>query len=290
MSCKCNASNTTTNYADINYSNVDYSNKYSINKFNALIEEARDELLCNPACQQAREEKNLLTIYNEAQSNLSSAPSEFYTAQKNYLTFTEGSAAYNEFMIAQFTKEAEERVNKYRDSIYDDTKEIKTYTSAYDTLALNLKNVSELFFTYAEENRYLHHKLKNKLGDVLTNERNTYYENESIGRLHFIYYFIFAFVYSVFIIRFVILSFNSQSQINWKYRICIFVLLVVLPFIAPWLLGWFLYIVHQIYNMLPKNVYLNQTPSPPPINPPTISAPLHIDQPSFTSSNASGIS
>jgi hypothetical protein len=282
MSCKCdnttntNKSNADIKFSDINYSNIDYSDKYSENKLNQLISNATDSVLCNPECQQAREAASLLKIYNEAQSNLSSAPTEFYNAQKNYLTFTEGTAAYDEFIVAQYTKEAEDRINKYKNAIKDDIKEIKTYISAYDTLAFNLKNVVELFLTYAKENAYLYHKLKIKVGDVLTNERKTYYENENIGRLNFIYYFIFASIYGIFIIRFIVLFFTTPSQIDWKYKIAIFVLLIFIPFAATWVLGGFIYIVYKIYNILPKNVYLEQTSSPPPVSPPTISAPFHI--------------
>jgi hypothetical protein len=45
------------------------------------------------------------------------------------------------------------------------------------------------------------------------------------------------------------------SKSDWKVRFAIFILFILLPFVSTWILGLFIYIVYEFYNLIPKNVY-----------------------------------
>ena len=57
----------------------------TLNKFNDLISQASDAVLCNSDCQQKRKAEQLKQKYTDAQANLASAPAQVYTARQNVL-------------------------------------------------------------------------------------------------------------------------------------------------------------------------------------------------------------
>jgi hypothetical protein len=113
-----------------------------------------------------------------------------------------------------------------------------------------------LYLKYKKENLELSKEFKNSSSDVLTNERKTYYENQGIDSLSFVYYYVLFIIYVIFVIGYLITAIFYQSQINWKYRVLYFILLFILPFISTWILEYIIYIIYYIYNLLPKNIHL----------------------------------
>jgi hypothetical protein len=104
--------------------------------------------------------------------------------------------------------------------------------------------------------------LKDETSDTLTNARKTYYEDEGIDSLKFWYYYVLLTIYVIFVISFGVLSFIYPSQVNWKYRLVIFVGLAGLPFISTYLLDLLLVILNYLYGLMPKNAHLTvDTPS-----------------------------
>ena len=83
------------------------------------------------------------------------------------------------------------------------TKFTKSFTDAsqmllgYNGLYLNMNNVNELLVKYMNENKHLKDDISNVSSDILTNDRKTYYEDQSIDRLKFFYKwmkYIYAFI------------------------------------------------------------------------------------------------
>jgi hypothetical protein len=114
-----------------------------------------------------------------------------------------------------------------------------------------------LYLNYKKENIELAKELKDNTSDVLTNERKTYYENQGIDTLNFVYYYILLLVYFIFLVGYIVTTLFYPSQLNWKIRFGIFLLLVILPFISPWILAFVISIMYKIYDLLPKNIHLS---------------------------------
>ena len=231
------------------------SNQIDMNKFNTLISQASDAVLCNSECRKQRETDKLKQNFLNSQTNLSSGPNQVQVAEKNYVTFTEGPSGYNDLIDSRLQEKAQEIVNKFTEYFESDSKEITTQIDTYEGLLINFKNVAELYLNYKKENVQLVKDLKNETNDVLTNERKTYYEDQKIGGLKGFYYYILLGIYIICLIGFIIFSLMYPSQSSFIKKIVSIIGFIALPFLSTWILGKIIYLIYTLYELLPKNVY-----------------------------------
>ena len=231
------------------------SNQIDMNKFNTLISQASDAVLCNSECRKQRETDKLKQNYLNSQTNLASAPNQVQVAQKNYVTFTEGPSGYNDLLDNQLQEKAQEIVNKFTEYFMSDSKEITTQIDTYEGLLINFKNVAELYLKYKKENVQLMKDLKDETNDVLTNERKTYYEDQKIDGLKGFYFYILLAIYIICLIGFILFTIMYPSQTTWKVKLASFIGFILRPFFSTWILGNIIYLIYKLYDMLPKNVY-----------------------------------
>ena len=231
------------------------SNQIDMNKFNTLISQASDAILCNSECKKQREADKLKQNYLNSQTNLASASNQVQVAEKNYVTFTEGPSGYNDLIDSRLQEKAQEIVNKFTEYFESDSKEITTQIDTYEGLLINFKNVAELYLNYKKENVQLVKDLKNETNDVLTNERKTYYEDQKIDGLKGFYYYILLGIYIICLIGFIIFSLMYPSQSSFIKKIVSIIGFIALPFLSTWILGKIIYLIYTLYELLPKNVY-----------------------------------
>ena len=231
------------------------SNQIDMNKFNTLISQASDAVLCNSECRKQRETDKLKQNYLNSQTNLASASNQVQVAQKNYVTFTEGPSGYNDLLDNQLQEKAQGIADTFTEYFDSDSKEVTTQIDTYEGLLLNFKNVAELYLKYKTENVQLIKDLKNETNDVLTNERKTYYEDQKIGGLKGFYYYILLGIYIICLIGFIIFSLMYPSQSSLINKIVTFICFILLPFFSTWILEKFIYLIYTLYELLPKNVY-----------------------------------
>jgi hypothetical protein len=221
-------------------------NQFDMNKFNVLISQASDAVLCNSECKKQRETDKLKQQYLNAQTNLASAPNQLQVAQKNYVTFTEGPSGYNDLLDSQLQEKAQKISNTFTEYFDSDSKEITSQIETYEGLLINFKNVAELYLNYKKENVQLIKDLKNETNDVLTNERKTYYEDQKIDGLKGFYYYILLGIYIICLIGFIIFSLMYPSQTSFMGKLVSIISFILLPFLSTWILGTFINII-QIY-------------------------------------------
>jgi hypothetical protein len=231
------------------------SNQFDMNKFNTLISQASDAVLCNSECRKQRETDKLKQNYLNSQTNLASASNQVQVAEKNYVTFTQGASGYNDLLDSQLQEKAQEIANKFTEYFDNDSKEITTQIDTYEGLLLNFKNVAELYLKYKTENVQLIKDLKDETNDVLTNERKTYYEDQKIDGLKGFYYYILLGIYIICLIGFIIFSLIYPSQTSFIGKLVSIICFILLPFFSTWILDKIIYLIYTVYDMLPKNVY-----------------------------------
>ena len=234
------------------------NNQFDMNKFNTLISQASDAILCNSECRNQREADNLKQNYLNSQTNLASASNQVQVAEKKYITFTQGQSGYNDLLDNQLQEKAEQIANKFTEYFDTDSQEIKTQFETYHGLLLNFKNVAELYLKYKKENIQLIKDLKNETNDVLTNERKTYYEDQKIDGLKGFYYYILLGIYIICLIGFIVFSLINPSQTNLKIKLATIIGFILLPFFSTWILGKIIYLIYKLYDLLPKNVYAQE--------------------------------
>ena len=226
-----------------------------LDKFNTMIDQATQAITCDSNCQKQRTKDDLKQKYLNAQTNLATAPNQFENAKKNYVIYSQGQTSYDDQVDKQLTTKAKELASFYAENFNKESQNVLTDTQTYSGLLVNLRNVFDLYEKYKKENEELHEKIKEESNDILTNERKTYYQDEGIENLKFVYYYFLLSIYVICLILFAIFNFVYPSHFTWKIRVVIFIVVLLLPFVSTWILGKLIMIVYNIYHVLPTNVH-----------------------------------
>jgi len=235
-----------------NISNM--SNNIDVNKFNNFLDNANKILSCDSNCQEQKKKNDLKKKYLEAKTNLLTAPNQVETSYKNYLTYTKGDSAYNEYQESQLQEKAEMVITTFQSNFNDEIENIKTSYDTYSGLLLNFAHIVELYTKLVKENAALTLEVKNKTSDVLTNDRKTYYEDQSIDNLIF-YHRIFMFFYIICLIVFAVSIFVFPSTSTKGTLIAILIFFIIYPFICVRIFKFIYYIKDLIMGLFPKDVY-----------------------------------
>jgi hypothetical protein len=223
---------------------------FDINQLNSLISQASDSILCNSDCQRSRKAERLQQKLMEAQIQLETAPEDVKRAEKKYITYTRGTAVYNELMDIQYGEKADGIIETFLEKFQQEVAKIHAQIESYAGLVMNVENVQELYEKYKRENAELWKGLKEDTSDTLTNERKTYYEDQNIDRLNGFYFWL-KLVYAICLIVYVVLNFLFPSERSFAVRLITSVALFLLPFLSTYLLLGVYYILKKVYSILP---------------------------------------
>ena len=239
-----------------NLPNFPNFNNFNFNNFNSFIQQANNAVKCDSNCQKEKSAEELKQKYLASKTNLASAPNQVDVAEKNYVTFTQGELAYNNKKEQELHQKAQIIINKFQDTFKKDVEQINDKINTYNSISVNSQNIADLYLKYKEENIILNKNLKNSTSDVLTNQRKSYYENQGIDTLKYLYKYALLTIYIILVIVYTFMAFLYNSQINWKKRFGILFLLILLPFISQWILSYTIFLIYKVYELLPKNVHL----------------------------------
>ena len=171
------------------------SNLYDLNILNNLINNVNNVLLSSPESVKQQTSQDLKQKYLDAQTNIVKAPYELFDATKNYITFTQGTAGYDEYLDKELNKQAEKKVSNYQDNFTREKDKIKSSINNLQSVCINYTNINDLYEKYKKENILLETNLKTKSADIITNERKSYYENEGISSTKYLQRFYFYLLY-----------------------------------------------------------------------------------------------
>ena len=234
--------------------NQNNQNNIDVNKFNDFLDNANQILSCDSKCQEKKKISELKKKYLESKTNLLTAPNQVETSYKNYLTYTQGDTAYNEYLDNKLAEKADNIISIFQSNFSEAIKNASESYNTYSGLLLNFAHVVELYTKLLKENVLLELEVKNKTSDVLTNDRKTYYEDQSIESLHF-YYIVLMIIYIIFLLGFVVSIFMFPSTSSKSSLIAILVFFIIYPFICMRLFKFFIEIYNKITGVLPSNVY-----------------------------------
>ena len=223
---------------------------FDINQLNSLISQASDSILCNSDCQRSRKAERLQQKLMDAQIQLETAPEDVKRAEKKYITYTRGTAVYNELMDIQYGEKADAIIEGFLEKFQQEVAKIHAQMDSYAGLLINLQNVQDLYEKYKHENAELWKSLKEDTSDTLTNERKTYYEDQNIERLNGFYFWL-KLLYAICLIVFIVLNFLFPSVRSLATRVGMSIALALLPFLSTYLLLGIYYILKKVYSFLP---------------------------------------
>ena len=246
-------------------------------KINDLLEKTSQSMLCGPTCQKEKVTSQLKQKYLDAETNMLTAPIELEQSKKNYFVFKEGRTYYNNMKEDELQKSVNKISELLVDNFKDEISTAKTMNIYLNSSLINSENTKELLEKYLQQNELLKIKLRERHGDILTNDRKTYYEVEALDRLKLWYRFFWWIYYIIVLIMILALVFSPSSidalslfttQLNNQnvtgvrvnvnrvlYKILIIVLLIFYPYYIDHILRWIYGIITSLVNRLPKNVY-----------------------------------
>ena len=237
-----------------NKNNKNNQNNLDVNKFNDFLDSANQILSCDSNCQEKKKISELKKKYLESKTNLLTAPNQFETIYKNYLKYTQGDGAYNEYLDNNLAQKADNIINIFKSNFSEAIKNASESYNTYSGLLLNFAHVVELYTNLLRENVLLELEVKNKTSDVLTNDRKTYYEDQSIESLHF-YYIVLMIIYIIFLLGFAVSIFMFPSTSSKFILVAILVFFVIYPFICMIIFKFLIEIYNKTTGVLPTNVY-----------------------------------
>lgn len=228
--------------------------EYNLDKFNSLIEQASQAISCGKECQEEKKINELREKYEMAQFNKMNAGHIERIAEKEYITYAKGEEGYDEYITKVLTKNANEITQNIRNFFRMNVRELQQKLNDYDNLNKNYSNIEELHEKYNDENSELFTDLKKTYSDVITNNRKTYYEDQSIQTLKNIYY-ILLFVYVIGVLVFAVSLIIYPTNTPIGKNILFILLMIIYPFLSLFLFQKLYELYNFFVSLLPKNVY-----------------------------------
>ncbi len=226
----------------------------SQDKINELLEKSSQSIMCGPTCQKLKVSEELKQRYLDAETNIQTAPIKLEQSKKNYYIYTEGRPYYDNMKEEELKKKADTISQTLAENFNNEVSSAYTMNTYLNTALINSENTKELLKEYLEKNQILKIKLRERHGDILTNDRKTYYETEALERLQF-WYFLFWGIYYLLVITFLLALVLSPSNMTILRKIFLAVFFIFFPYFFHWTNQ----VVYKIYywglNRIPKNVY-----------------------------------
>lgn len=230
--------------------------KNAQDQINTLLEQSVQALLCGPDCQKQKVSDELNQKYLNAQTTLKTAPLNLETTKKNYYVYTQGEPAYNNMLEEELKQKADTMAKLLSDSFNEELTSAVTMNKYYNTALINSNYTKDLLNEYDKKNKELKLELRDRRGDILTNDRKTYYENDALDSLKLWYRF-WWYVYYMLVLVFLLSIFLVKSQMTNGKKLLFTVLLIFYPYYIEFVVNWIYELFIYIYKNMPKNVYNN---------------------------------
>ena len=218
------------------------------------MEQSTAALTCGPTCQKLQLTDKLKQKYLDAQTNLQTAPIQLENSKKNYYVFTEGEPYYNDILEDELKEKADAIAERLTEIFNEEYTNAKTMNSYYSTEIDNSNYTLELYNIYIDKNESIQNSIKGEYGDVLTNDRKTYYETEALENLKLWHTFLLILYWIGVALFSIVVIFFSSIESNIKKVVYIF-LAIIYPFIVDPVSRKIYGVLRSIYNQIPKNVY-----------------------------------
>jgi len=229
--------------------------QYNMADLNALVDQVNDQLLCDDGCQRQKEINKLKKKYDKEKNRLENAPHDLDNSRKSYFTYAFGEEYYDEFMKNKAKKEITKLCNMLTLDHQHSYKNLTNNINDYESIKKNNEYMVELFEKYKKENKQLQNNINEQVNSNNINSRRVVYEVNEVDKLDS-YNNQLLFFYWLIVLCFLITFFFKNMYKEPRNFIVVFAMLVY-PFIVYWFVNVLYTFISFIYNLLPKNMYLN---------------------------------
>lgn len=220
-----------------------------------MLEKTLSIISYSPEKQREQITSDLEQKYLNAQTNLQTAPIQLEQTKKNYYIYKNGRPYYNDMLEKELTIKANVISQKIASKFNEETENANAMNAYYNTDIINSQNTKDLYEEFLKKNITLGLAIKNSHGDVLTNDRKTYYQTEAIDNVKLWYKFLFI-VYYILIAAFVVSIILHPNDISRVKQLVIVILLCLYPYIIDPIIRWIYSLYLSLHDNAPSNVYL----------------------------------
>ena len=142
------------------------------------------------------------------------------------------------------------------ESFNEEVSNAKTMNAYYNTALINSNYTTQLYEEIKKQNVEMEKELRNSQGDILTNDRKTYYETDALERLKSWYSFWWYLYYILIMVIFLSLLL-VPSKFSFISKSIIFILLIFYPYYINYIMLLVKKLFTNVSNSIPKNVYNN---------------------------------
>ena len=247
----------------------------SQDKINELLEKSAEAMMCGPTCQKLKITEELKQKYLDAQTNIQTAPTKLEQTKKNYYIYSEGRPYYDNMLEEELTQKSEKISILLSENFNDEIAGALTMNNYLNTALINSSYTKELLDDYTEKNKEVKLLLRDRHGDILTNDRKTYYEDDALQSLKH-WYRLWWYLYYILVIVLVLAFILSPSKIdvlsiveingkrmpmvnidNIIKKTIAIILFIFYPYYIDYIVNWIKGVFLFVYNRIPKNVYNN---------------------------------
>jgi hypothetical protein len=180
-------------------------------------------IFCDTKCLQNKEMKELFDNYEFVKQQLQ----DEVNSSKNYYNISSSNSNSNTGALIMNSEKNKKMVNTFDISIGNIQNKIDVYKNNID----NSNKDVELYNLYYEKNNDLLRKSNDNTTNTLTNERNSYYENESTTSNTF-YNNILKYMYFIILLLFIVFLYLSKiNTLTTSVIIFLFLLFLIFPFV-----------------------------------------------------------
>lgn len=129
-----------------------------------------------------------------------------------------------------YKEEAEENAKMYKNRMYDIN--LDETNRNYNNIFLYLTNAEELYNSYFDKNQDIRQNAKTIHGEILINDRLSYYENETQTTLE-MWYSIFWYIYYLLIIVLILGVIFDENKRSFFLKISLITFAFFYPFLIP---------------------------------------------------------
>jgi hypothetical protein len=247
----------------------------SQDKINELLEKSAEAMMCGPTCQKLKITEELKQKYLDAQTNIQTAPTKLEQTKKNYYIYSEGRPYYDNMLEEELTQKSEKISILLSENFNDEIAGALTMNNYLNTALINSSYTKELLDDYTEKNKEVKLLLRDRHGDILTNDRKTYYEADALQSLkkwYRLWWYLYYILVIVLVLAFILspskIDVLSIVEINGKRmpmvnidniikKTIVIILFIFYPYYIDYIVNWIKGVFLFVYNRIPKNVYNN---------------------------------
>ena len=221
----------------------------------------QSQITCDDECQKRKQADALKQKYKDAKKNVTDAPFELTSAEKNYYEFIEGDDGYNQMLLNRYTKTARAMKKQSLEKHEKVMTDINVLEKDYDATKLYEKRMNELLELRMKQFKTLTKIVDKDIAEIETNDRKVIYEDHEYGSLHNTRKWTMAIYYFLVPCYLYFGKFFSAKKYKDIGTWILMVLYCVFPLLLNIIVGILFYLKHQIdyylKNKAPKNVYEN---------------------------------